>query len=233
MEFRYHVNEELAQRLFYCMYFCELILSSYMRLLFQFWVGQDCLGPDQVTPHVLVAYKPSCLVLTQPACPSWGASSPLKHHLPSGTWLTGVPLTRMRPVSATEVKERRQCLKLLHVTYPHISLTGTISMAIPTFTRTGKQGIESFFREKVPNTCESLHSLLHTLDIQTSSGRLRHVYRITGRAETGLRSLFPLLPVASWMWHAVIARLTEKLDSQRRMPPGEAGCSPGPVSHVV
>ena len=36
MDFRYHVKKELAQRLFYCMYFCELILSSYISLLIQF-----------------------------------------------------------------------------------------------------------------------------------------------------------------------------------------------------
>lgn len=60
----------------------------------------------------------------------------------------------MRPVSATEVKERRQFLKLLYVTYPHLSLSGTSYMAVPAFTKTGKQGIESFFRENVPNTWE-------------------------------------------------------------------------------
>ena len=145
---------------------------------------------------MLVAYKASCLVFTQPACPSWGASAPLKHHLPSGTWLTGVPLTRMRPVSATEVRGRRQFLKLLYVTYPHLSLSGTSYMAIPAFTRTGKQGIESSGR-RCQIRVKSLHSLLHILDMQTSSGGLR---QDTGRAEAGLRSLFPLLP-SLWTCH--------------------------------
>ena len=144
-----------------------------------------------------VDYSHTCLVLTQSACSSWVAAAPLKPHLPSGTWLTWVPLTRTMPVTTAEAKERRQFLKLLHITYPHISLTRTSHMALPTFTRTGKEGSMIFPQGKgTKYLWKVYHSLFHFLDMQTSLGQLRNLPRITGRAEIGSRSLFPLPPNA-------------------------------------
>lgn len=149
---------------------------------------------------MLVDYSHTCLVLIQSACSSWVAAAPLKAHLPSGTWLTWVPLTRTVPVTTAEVKDRRQFLKLLHITYPHISLTTTSHMALPTFTRTGKQGSMIFPQGKgTKYLWKVYHSLLRFLDMQTSLEQLRSMPRIwarAGRAEIGSRSLFPLPPNA-------------------------------------